>query len=117
MMVYTIEQIAEIVHAANIVIQELNGDPVSEHWNNTPDDIKESAIDGVKKVIEDPSVTPKQQHESWMAFKLEQGWVLGDEKDAVAKTHPLLVPYDLLPLHQRVKDAVFIAIVKAVAEL
>jgi hypothetical protein len=41
--------------------------------------------------------------------------VYGEVKDAVAKTHPCMVPYDDLPEFQRKKDALFLAIVRVLA--
>ena len=44
---------------------------------------------------------------------MRQGWRYGASKDAEAKTHPCLVPFDRLPRDQRVKNVLFIAIVRA----
>ncbi|MFD0468599.1 RyR domain-containing protein [Nonomuraea thailandensis] len=52
-------------------------------------------------------------HEAWCEHKRAEGWTYGPDKDPDAKTHPCLVPYDQLPVEQRVKDAVFHAIVGA----
>jgi hypothetical protein len=50
----------------------------------------------------------------WCAQKENDGWVYGPQKDAVAKTHPCLVPYEQLSADQRKKDRLFFAIVPAV---
>jgi hypothetical protein len=42
-----------------------------------------------------------------------EGWRRGEHKSAADRTHPALVPYAELPESQRVKDAVFAAIVRA----
>ena len=61
-----------------------------------------------------PNITPEQSHEGWMRQKVADGWVHGDVKDPVKKTHPCLVPYDQLPFEQQAKDKLFTSVVKAV---
>lgn len=48
-----------------------------------------------------------------MKEKIGAGWGYGEVKDANAKTHPCIVPFDQLPEFQRKKDALFCAIVDA----
>jgi hypothetical protein len=43
--------------------------------------------------------------------KKKDGWVYGEVKDAEAKTHPCIVPFEELPEFQKKKDALFCAIV------
>ena len=63
--------------------------------------------------MQNSDASPSAQHEAWMRDKVADGWVYGPVKDADAKTHPCMVPYDQLPPEQRVKDHVFKAIVNA----
>jgi hypothetical protein len=51
-------------------------------------------------------------HENWTKDKVADGWVYGEVKDAAAKTHPCLVPYDQLPANQRFKDSLFLLTVQ-----
>lgn len=105
--------IARICHEANRAIQIETGDPsVSPHWDDAPEWQRASAIDGIQTAI--AGATPAQQHAAWCEYKRADGWVYGEAKDAEAKTHPCLVPYAELPYEQRVKDAVYGAIVRAV---
>lgn len=57
--------------------------------------------------------SPSASHDSWLAQKRAEGWQYGPAKDAEKKTHPCFLPYDGLPVEQRLKDYIFAAIVKA----
>lgn len=72
---------------------------------------RKSAEVGVLGVIN--GNTPEQSHDEWTRFKVSHGWTLGPVKDEATKQHPLLVPYDELPASQRVKDSLFVNIVRA----
>ena len=110
-----IENIAMVCHEANKVWCHMNGDHSQPHWGQALSWQIESAINGVQHALKYPDATPEDSHYNWWAGKLVDGWVYGDVKDAVAKTHPCMVPYDQLPEFQRKKDALFLAIVRALA--
>jgi hypothetical protein len=84
---------------------------VSRPWDLTDIETRASAIDGVENAL--AGATPQESHENWVRFKTDHGWTYGPVKDEVMKQHPLLVPYANLPDSQRVKDALFTAIVRA----
>jgi RyR domain len=71
------------------------------------------ALIGVDLHLGNPELGPEASHESWMAHKLEAGWSYGAVKDAEAKVHPCMVPFDQLPKDQQAKDFVFRAVVHA----
>ena len=81
-------------------------------WHEAHEWQRKSAVVGVDAVRADPTITPEGLHESWSRTKIADGWVYGSIKDPVAKTHPCLVPYAELPAVQRVKDALFQAVVR-----
>lgn len=105
-----VEKIAEQCHEINRAWCMVNGDFSQPSWAAAPDWQKESAIKGVEFHLSGDK-TPEQSHESWMEEKVRTGWVYGEVKDPELKTHPCLVPYDELPQDQKVKDALFTAIV------
>lgn len=74
----------------------------------------EIAREGVEKALD--GATPEDLHQSWCDFKAADGWVYGEVKDAEAKTHPCLVPYEELPEEQRIKDDLFKAVVGALSD-
>lgn len=111
----SIEDIARVCHEANREWCRVNGDDSQLPWDQAPAWQRESAIQGVRTVCDNPHATPELQHQAWMDRKLSEGWKFGEVKDAEAKTHPCLVPYDLLPPEQRRKDDLFLAVVRALA--
>jgi hypothetical protein len=111
-MVYSDEQIARVVHAANSELQAVLGDPApSQPWDHEPQEIRDNAVLGVRNARN--GMTPAEHHQAWVEDKMRQGWRYGASKDPVAKTHPCLVSFDQLPHEQRVKNVLFIAIVRA----
>ena len=111
-------QIARVVHESNRALQVEQADPtipVSPSWDDLDEESQRSIFVGVTAILSDPSTTAEQSHESWCEFKLKAGWTLGPVKDVENKRHPLLAPYGELPPSQRVKDALFGAIVRTLA--
>lgn len=53
---------------------------------------------------------PRLLHDEWVDAYEKMGWVYGQERDPIAKTHPDMVPYDDLGQLERDKDAVFVAL-------
>lgn len=108
-----IEQVAQICHETNRAYCESIGDATQKPWAEAKDWQRESAIKGVQFKLDFPNASPSAQHDAWSADKEAAGWVFGPVKDEGAKTHPCLVPYDQLPVEQRLKDYLFVAIVEA----
>lgn len=110
-----VERAAAAAHEANrVYCLHVLGDASQPAWDDAPGWQKDSAKLGVKAVMANPDQTPEQSHASWLQHKRDTGWVYGPVKDPDVKEHPCMVPYDQLPVGQRVKDALFIATVKAV---
>lgn len=108
-----IEQIAKVCHAANKALCDANGDTSQKQWDEAEQWQRDSAIKGVQFRLDNPNATPEEQHGAWMKAKLEDGWKLGDVKDAEQKTHPNLKPYDQLPDVDKKKDYLFQGVVDA----
>lgn len=105
--------IAIVCHQANHAWCELNGDYSQKNWTDAEQWQRDSALTGVKFRIENPIVGHDAQHNAWLKDKTDNGWLYGEKKDAEAKTHPCIVPFDQLPEFQKKKDALFCAIVDA----
>lgn len=105
--------IAHICHEANRAYCKTLGDASQPSWEDAPDWQKKSAINGVNFHLDNPGSSPSQSHENWLAEKTAAGWKYGPVKDPEKKEHPCCVPYDQLPVEQRRKDLLFIAVVEA----
>lgn len=106
-----LEQIARVCHQVNKAFCESNGDTSQKDWEEAADWQKESAIKGVLFRMQNPDAGHNAQHNSWMDEKIKDSWVYGEVKDAEAKTHPCLVPFEELPKFQQQKDVLFCTIV------
>ena len=112
-MILRMEQIAKTCHEVNKVYCESIGDFTQVEWDKAPQWQKDSAIDGVAYLFKNPNSTCEDIHENWMKAKKDDGWRFGIVKDAYAKTHPCLIPYNFLSAEQRMKDTLFISIVRS----
>lgn len=100
--------LAEIAHYLNQIYCEGLGEEVKPGGGGAEDyAIMKSITDGIRFCEENQQASPKQMHNNWMAHKIKEGWVLGEEKDSKKKTHPSLRPYDELPKSERAKDKLF----------
>lgn len=107
------EDVARICHEVNRAYCASIGDGSQQPFDQAPDWQKESALQGVRGILEGRITRPEESHESWLAEKVRTGWVFGEVKDPAAKTHPCMVAYAELPPSQRAKDALFFAVVQA----
>lgn len=114
--VLNMSEIAKMCHEVNKIWCISNDDNSQPSWEDAPDWQKQSAIDGVKFHLNNPDASDRATHENWMAQKINDGWTYGELKDSEAKTHPCLVEFDELPIKERKKDALFRAVVHALAE-
>lgn len=108
-----VEFAAMQAHEANRVYCESIGDTSLRPWPETPENIRNSARDGVR-FIWDGTHSAEQSHENWLKFKEADGWKYGPVKDTEAKTHPAFMPYSDLPMEQKIKDYIFRSVVLSV---
>src|SRR5690606_32599679 len=97
---------ARVCHEANRVLQAINGEPVNPPWDEAPEWMQASTLNGVENIL-DNDATPEESHQNWMRERAAAGWIYGPVKDEAALTHPCMVPYDELPLEQQLKDHLF----------
>lgn len=103
---FTVSQIAEMAYelnrAYNDVIANTWFDPP---WNGIPPWYRNSIVNGVEGVL--AGLPPRQLHHRWRVYYSRMGWRWGEAKDPVARTHPNMVDWDVLPPEQRFKDILF----------
>lgn len=103
-------KVEEFCHAVNRALCEERGDLSCKSWDETDEQLKESTREGVKAA--EYVDLPEEMHASWAKNRKENGWIYGEVKDLKKKEHPLLIPYEDLPYEAKVKDIVFLAIVR-----
>lgn len=103
---------AKVNHEVNVSINRFHGKESRPVWDKLTEDERNKAFASVQSVIDNPSITPAESHQKWMDNKLADGWRYGPVKDEIKKTHPDLVGYDELPDEEKLKDYLFITIVK-----
>lgn len=112
-----IEKIAGVAHETNRAYCESIGDNSQASWSLAPEWQRTSAIDGVEFHLNNPESQPQDSHENWLKLKESEGWKYGEVKSEGKKEHPCFVPYDQLPLEQRVKDSLFLGVVRSLEVL
>ena len=113
----SIEEIAKVCHEANRGYCKALGDNSQLPWDEAPQWVKTSAINGVRFHLDNPNAGPSGSHENWLKEKEKEGWKYGEFKDPEKKEHPCFVPYDQLPKEQQAKDYIFTSIVKTLSSL
>ena len=109
--------ISEACHEANRILCEACGHDPIPSWSEAPDWMIESTIDGVLFLIDNPDAKVNVIHDKWMSDKIKAGWSYGEVKDPEKKTHPCIVPFEMLPVDQQAKDKMFSLIVRSMMKM
>lgn len=112
-----IEKIARTAHDAIRGWRLANGQEGIPEWADAPDWMLAATKESVSAVLKNLGMSASAQHDQWVAAKKRDGWMFGHTKDSIAKTHPLLIPFDQLPEVERMKDTLINAIVAALASI
>lgn len=72
----------------------------------------ESLKNGTKAVLENPNMTPKDNHNLWVKTKRNQGYIYGPVLDLENKTHPSIVAFEELPDVEKRKDEMDLMMVR-----
>lgn len=111
----TLEQIAMVCHEANKALCEANNDFSQLPWDLTATSSKYATVKGVEFLLSNPDAGHTASHDIWCKSMQDKGWKYGPVKDETLKTNPSLVPYEELSPLQKAKDALFVAIVRALS--
>ena len=107
--------IAMVCHEANRIYCQNLGDFSQMIWAKSPQWKRDLEINGVEFHLSHLDAGDEASHENWCDEMFNNGWMYGKEKCAVNKTHPCMVDFSGLPKEQQKKDALFRAIVHALA--
>jgi len=113
----TVAEIAKVAHNVNRAYCQSIGDHSLSDWDHSPHWQKESIENGVMNVLAKPDTTPEESHRNWLMEKEREGWTYGVNKDVDRKKHPCMLAYYDLPKEQRLKDSLFLAVVKTLMEV
>lgn len=113
MPIHDLERISRICHEAVRAYARGLGDFTIMPWEITPVWKQDVVRKGVTYCVVHDHPGPEAAHTNWVIDMGEQGWTWGAEKNEALKTHPCILPYERLPHHQRIKDDIFCAIIKA----
>lgn len=116
MQIERIYAIAQVAHEINRAYCQAMGDNSQPSWDDAPSWQIESAVNGVFFHINTPDAGADASHNSWMAEKIENGWVYGEVKDPENKLHPCIVPFESLPKEQQAKDFLFRQVVHSLKD-
>jgi hypothetical protein len=109
-------KLARAAHEINRAYCAALGDMTTPSWEDAEQSQRDSILAGVDMHLANPDTTPEESHTAWFIAKQADGWVYAEVKDAAAKQHPCMVPYDELPRTQRVKDYLFSAVVRTLKD-
>lgn len=105
--------IAKVCHEVNrAYCAMVLSDHSHKSWEEAPAWQRESCYQGVLKHYDTPDFTPEDSHVAWCEYKMARGWEFGNMKSEEHRTHPNLVPYHQLHVHERAKDHLFSAVCK-----
>ena len=106
-----------MAHEINKAYCEAIGDNSQPTWEDAPEWQKESARNGERLHTRNPRAGVEDSHNSWMAQKIQDGWVYGLEKNEDLKTHPCIVAYEELDEKQKAKDFLFRQVVHSLVSM
>jgi hypothetical protein len=86
-------------------------------WDERDEAYRLGLLVQVQRYVEHPSLSAEDAHGAWLQARLDQGWDHGVEKDAEARTHPLMVPWPSVPPAQKIKGEVIRAVALCLAPL
>lgn len=108
-----VSQIAEMCHQFWRTHCRIKGLPVEKDWSELNKKEKQTALWGVKHVLENLDITPAGLYLAWRERKKDQGWKPGKVKDKRKKSHPLILDdFENLPDYEKDNYIIFLSIVR-----
>lgn len=119
----SLETIAAMAHNANHEYCKANGEPnLHKYWDEESEAEKRVSLNALRSLLKNgPDEMMSEPVErlaedawrEWKVTKTAEGWKYGKEKNSAEKTHPCLTnSYSELPVYEKVKDQIYICILK-----
>jgi hypothetical protein len=109
-------EIAKVVYEVNRAYRAAIQEDPGPAWEDKDIDSKKAMSHAVN-YHRHITMTFCDAHELWMKHMIEQGWKWGAQKDTKHKLHPCLVNWNALPQSQRVKDVLFVTLVRLLRDI
>jgi len=112
----TVTQIAKIAHEIRSVsIGLFKGKPTIA-WDDLNEGVKNYILREVHYWLKNPSASASDSHNEWLRCKTEEGWSFGEENDHENKKHPSIVPYDQIPIQEKMANELIMKTVRLLSE-
>ncbi len=110
----TIENIAQLGWQAHREWESIIGEQPKPAWDALTPAQQNDICDGVRYILEHPTVSVRVQHDYWRGRMAMDGWCYGETKNGAAMQHPNMIEFDALPFAQQMKARLWRHIVHAV---
>jgi len=100
-----------VYDACRLAAMAANAPVVPPPFNQRSEAFKEQFVRAVVRQFGPSRLkSPKEAHNAWWNEYIQLGWKYGEEYDPERKTHPDMVEYEKLPMLEREKDEIFLAL-------
>lgn len=101
---------AWVCYEAERAYANAHSDTSMKPWDKLSMGKRQFVVDKVMQHVTHPNMSPVDMHQAWYEDMQDRGFVHGDTYSEEGKTHPSMLPYDLLPWHVQVKDSLFYSV-------
>ena len=105
---------AKAAHDANFHYNKFRGiDRDGKLWEDCSDEEKHRLLNAAGRIFDNPKLTPEELHKLWCEDMLSRGWKYGDAYSFADKTHPCIASYNEIPDEDKLKDTMYLSIIRA----
>lgn len=99
-------------HKILLTIRQINNETDLREYSELSELEKTLLIESAMQVVYEDISTAKECHDIWMKIKIDQGYKYGEIKCDKEKTHPCMIPFEELSFLQKLKDELFVNMVR-----
>jgi hypothetical protein len=108
--------VAWVCYEAERAYSNAHSDTSMKPWEKLSVGKRQFYVDKVMQHIMHPNLGPADLHKIWYDDMATVGFVHGDKYSEQEKTHPSMLPYELLPWHIQKKDDLFYSIFQSLTK-